>query len=117
MMPQPCPRMSSLIRPLAGVPACTGFEGPMLLGRGISGASGDKGCEGPKSGTAVWIIVYAISLPFRRRREGSSARQARERPTAGHRRAASLSLESPAGSFAQLATTREPMLTALGERD
>src|SRR5579859_2006830 len=93
MMPHPCPRMSSLIRPLAGVPACTGFEGPMLLGRGISGASGDTGREIPKRGTAVAHSVHHLPLPFRIQ--------------GGHVRA----------QGDHLAATGEPMVTSLGERD
>jgi hypothetical protein len=76
MMPHPCPRMSSLIRPFAGVPACTGFEGPMLFGRGISGASDDKGREVPKSQTTVNDSVHHLPPLFEHEkgmsREGSS---------------------------------------------
>src|SRR5580692_10244797 len=67
MMPQPCPRMSSLIRPFAGVPACTGFEGPMLLGRGISGASGDDGREIAKRKRAVILSVQPCGKGVQRK--------------------------------------------------
>src|SRR5579864_4089305 len=69
----------------------------MLLGRGISGASGGKGCEVPKSGTAVTPSVH--HLPPFSTPEGF------------------VSPSHSAPRLDQPAATGEPMLISLGEPD